>query len=511
MKTTFTLQEFFQDSELKVDFNSKLKRANFNSFVKMLKVFKLRTNANQNLILSALVEKSLTSKNKDSVFLFCKTFEAVNLGISRSTLERFFFKLITLGIIVKIASKEIETSKTISAYAFNADKLQEFMDSELKFNAYYKSIFGDEKKQKSMVSEKDKIEYLENLVKALKQEVAIRDDKIMELQKGQKIYDEAEVEALNEQNSELREKLAGMVEACDKLANELKVRVDDNLASLEAENAKLKEELSKAKNIENLQESQEYQDLIESNVMLKSTALRLSNENEELRKEIERIKAENSNTDDSEKVKELNERLMNAVQTFKQQKAEIEALKQQKAEIEALKQQPKKMDLLEEEYESKVAAIVELQNAGIDELKNRIKELEAEVANNKNAENVSISLGEFVEKALPELNKNLNPMMREIIAEDLRKMAVDFTKQYAKDSSQAQQDINNETRYETIDELVPNGLELLEKREAPKPIHVESYSDEQEKIESDEQEKIKPIKLDKNGYSPVWEQDDLPF
>lgn len=537
MKTTFTLQEFFQDSELKVDFNSKLKRANFNSFVKMLKVFRLRTNANQNLILSALVEKSLTSKNKDSVFLFCKTFEAVNLGISRSTLERFFFKLITLGIIVKIASKEIETSKTISAYAFNADKLQEFMDSELKFNAYYKSIFGDEKKQKSMVSEKDKIEYLENLVKALKQEVAIRDDKIMELQKGQKIYDEAEVEALNEQNSELREKLAGMVEACDKLANELKVRVDDNLASLEAENAKLKEELSKAKNIENLQESQEYQDLeVESK-------LRLSN-NEELRKEIERIKAENSNTDDSEKVKELNERLMNAVQTFKQQKAEIEALKQQKAEIEALKQQPsnddiekirkesdekyrekynemlrtqwdgklqKKMDLLEEEYESKVAAIVELQNAGIDELKNRIKELEAEVANNKNAENVSISLGEFVEKALPELNKNLNPMMREIIAEDLRKMAVDFTKQYAKDSSQAQQDINNETRYETIDELVPNGLELLEKREAPKPIHVESYSDEQEKIESDEQEKIKPIKLDKNGYPPVWEQDDLPF
>lgn len=504
MKTTFTLQEFFQDSELKVDFNSKLKRANFNSFVKMLKVFKLRTNANQNLILSALVEKSLTSKNKDSVFLFCKTFEAVNLGISRSTLERFFFKLITLGIIVKIASKEIETSKTINAYAFNADKLQEFMDSELKFNAYYKSIFGDEKKKKSMVSEKDKIEYLENLVKALKQEVAIRDDKIMELQKGQKIYDEAEVEALNEQNSELREKLAGMVEACDKLANELKVRVDDNLASLEAENAKLKEELSKAKNIENLQESQEYQDLIESNVMLESKALRLSNENEELRKEIERIKAENSNTDDSEKVKELNERLMNAVQTFKQQKAEIEALKQQKAEIEALKQQPsnddiekirkesdekyrekynemlrtqwdgklqKKMDLLEEEYESKVAAIVELQNAGIDELKNRIKELEAEVANNKNAENVSISLGEFVEKALPELNKNLNPMMREIIAEDLRKMAVDFTKQYAKDSS----------------------------------------SDEQEKIESDEQEKIKPIKLDKNGYPPVWEQDDLPF
>lgn len=534
MKTTFTLQEFFQDSELKVDFNSKLKRANFNSFVKMLKVFKLRTNANQNLILSALVEKSLTSKNKDSVFLFCKTFEAVNLGISRSTLERFFFKLITLGIIVKIASKEIETSKTISAYAFNADKLQEFMDSELKFNAYYKSIFGDEKKQKSMVSEKDKIEYLENLVKALKQEVAIRDDKIMELQKGQKIYDEAEVEALNEQNSELREKLAGMVEACDKLANELKVRADDNLASLEAENAKLKEELSKAKNIENLQESQEYQDLIESNVMLKSTALRLSNENEELRKEIERIKAENSNTDDSEKVKELNERLMNAVQTFKQQKAEIEALKQQPSndDIEKIRKESdekyrekynemlrtqwdgklqKKMDLLEEEYESKVAAIVELQNAGIDELKNRIKELEAEVANNKNAENVSISLGEFVEKALPELNKNLNPMMREIIAEDLRKMAVDFTKQYAKDSSQAQQDINNETRYETIDELIPNGLELLEKREAPKPIHVESYSDEQEKIESDEQEKIKPIKLDKNGYPPVWEQDDLPF
>lgn len=524
MKTTFTLQEFFQDSELKVGFNSKLKRANFNSFVKMLKAFRLRTNANQNLILSALVEKSLTSKNKDSVFLFCKTYEAVNLGISRSTLERFFSKLIALGIIVKIASKEIETDKTINAYAFNADKLQEFMDSELKFNTYYKSILGDDKKQKSMVTEKDKIEYLENLVEALKQEVAIRDDKIMELQKGQRIYDEAEVEALNEQNGVLREKLAGMVEAYEKLANDLKVRVDDSFVQLEAENAKLKEELSKAKNIENLQESQEYKDLVESNVMLESTALRLSNENEELRKELERIKSENSNIDDSERVKELEDSLEKARQTFLQQKAEIEALKQQSsnADEEKMREELDKEyyqryteklrtqwdgklkeaeDKISKKYELMMAETIDLQNAGINRLNDRIKELEAEVANNKNAENVSISLGEFVEKALPELNKNLNPMMREIIANDLRKMAVDFTKQYAKDSSQGQQNNNSETRYKTIDELVPNREELLRKREAPKPIEPSS----------DDEEKVKPIELDKNGYPPVWTQDDLPF
>lgn len=522
MKNTFTLQELFQDSELKVDFNSKLKRANFNSFVKMLKVFRLRTNANQNLILSALVEKSLTSKNKDSVFLFCKTHEAVNLGISRSTLERFFSKLIALGIIVKIASKKIEADKTINAYAFNADKLQEFMGSELKFNTYYKSIFGDEKKQKSMVSEKDKIEYLENLVEALKQEVAIRDDKIMELQKGQKIYDEAEVEALNEQNSELREKLAEMVEAYDKLANDLKVRVD-SLVPLEAENAKLKEELSKAKNIENLQESQEYQDLIESNVMLESTALRLSNENDELRKELERIKTENGNADDSEKVKELEDRLRNAVITFKQQKAEIEALRQQSnnVDIEKIREELEKEikekynkqlrtqwdgklqkaeDLIFKKYEDRLAATIELQNAGIEEFKNRIKELETEVENSKNAKGVSISLEEFVEKTLPELNKNLNPMMREIIASDLRKMSSYFTKQYAKDLSQSQQENNSETSF-NVEQFVPK--ELLEKKESVKPIPVEPYSDEKEK----------PYipKLDENGHPQVWEQDDLPF
>lgn len=523
MKTTFTLQEFFQDSELKVDFNSRLKRANFNSFVKMLKAFRLKTNANQNLILSNLVEKSLTSENKDSVFLFCKTHEAVNLGISRSTLERFFSKIIALGIIVKVASKEIETNKTINAYAFNADKLQEFMDSELKFNTYYKSIFGDEKKQKSMVSEKDKIEYLENLVEALKQEITIRDDKIMELQKGQKIYDEAEVEALNEQNSELREKLAGMVEAYDKLANDLKVRVD-SLVPLEAENAKLKEELSKANNIENLQESQEYQDLVKSNVMLESTALRLSNENEELRKRLEKIKAENGNTDDSERVKELENRLENASQIFKQQKSEIEALRQQSSNVD-IKKIEKESDekfrakynemlrtewngklqeeknRLSEEYESRLTAAVELQNAGIKGLKDRIKELELEVANSKNAKGVNISLDDFVEKALPKLNENLNPMMREVIANDLRKMAIDFTKQYAKDSSQTQQDGNNEIGFNGSEQLVPK--ELLDEKEPVKPIPVEPYSDEEEKTEL--------VKLDKNGHPPVWEQDDLPF
>ena len=551
MNTNFTLQKFFQDSELQVEFNSKLEASKFNSFVKMFKVFRLRTNANQNLILSALVEKSLKSENKDSVFLFCKTFEAVSLGISRSTLERFFVKLTELGIIVKVASKEIEAEKTINAYAFNTDKLQEFMASELKFNAYYKSVFGDEKKTKSRVSESDKIQYLENLVEALREEVKIRDEKIMELQKGEAIYNEAEVEALNNQNSELREKLAKMTEAYEKLGNELKAKVD-SLAPLTLENEKLKEELSKAQNVEKLEDSQEYKDLAESNRMLEDTALRVSKENEELKAELERVKAEKGNANDSEKVKELEARLEKAKEVFLRQKRENEVLSEQCSNPDVLKARDDYNEMLrtewngklkareaqlKEEYElklakeidTKLAEVVNFNNANIEtlkkeneELKSKNEELKSELENSKNenlnAKGVPFTLEGFVDRVMPQIVKHLNPTQKAEVENTFKRMARDLVECWAKNPNKTPDEIFKEVidteaeaeaafpyieptneiptskqedlGFKTAAESMPKGL--FEKREV-KP-------------------KITATENDKGNLTPpTWTQEDLPF
>ncbi len=411
-KMNFTLQKFFQDSELQVDFNSKLEASKFDSFVKMLKIFRLRTNANQNLILSALVEKSLKSENKDSVFLFCNKYESENLGISRSTLQRFLSKLVKLGIIVKVASKEIEVEKTINAYAFNIDKFQDFMSSRLKFNDYYKTIFVEDEEE-AKPSRKDIIQYLEKLVEELREEIKIRDEKIMELQKGEAIYNEAEVEALNNQNSELREKLAGMTEAYEKLANELKIKVD-SLAPIALENEELKAELERVK------------------------------------AELERVKAEKGNANDSEKARELEVRLKKAAEVYIVQKKEIELLKEQCNNPDVLKAREdynkmlktqwngdlqREKDRLTREKEAQLAEVVSFNNANIERLKNENAELMSKLKNSEslNAKGVPFTLEDFVDKVMPQIVHHLNPTQKAEVENTFKSMARSLTECYEKD------------------------------------------------------------------------------
>lgn len=509
----FTLQNFFQDSELQVEFNSKLGASKFNSFVKMFKIFRLRTNANQNLILSALVEKSLKSENKDSIFLFCKTFEAVNLGVSRSTLERFFEKLTKLGIVVKVASKEIEAEKKINAYAFNADKLQEFIASELKFNAYYKSVFGNnDKKQKSSVSEKDKIQYLENLVEALREEVKIRDEKIMELQKGEAIYNEAEVEALEVQNTKLREKLQEMIEAYERLGEKHK-ELGERYAKLES---------------------------AESNRLLESTASRLADENEELKRKIESKELENRNVEtESErekdkKIQELESSLEKAREIFKSQESRIKSLLMGEGvdvvEIEArikkdteakanailqeygvktkarMKEQKDEIDRLINERESFVKEITELKELEVTQLKEKVAKLESENLANKNAKGVPFTLEQFVDKVMPQIVHHLNPTQKAEVENTFKRMARLLTECYEKDP--------NKEPERAIKEIIDIEAEAEAEAEATFP-----YIEPTNELPASEQEdsgfKAAAESMQKNDKEnltpPTWTQEDLPF
>lgn len=516
-KMNFTLQNFFQDSELQVDFNSKLEASKFDSFVKMFKIFRLRTNANQNLILSALVEKSLKSENKDSTFLFCSKYESENLGISRSTLQRFLSKLVKLGIIVKVASKEIEAEKTINAYAFNIDKFQEFMSSRLKFNDYYKTIFVEDEEE-TKPSRKDIIQYLEKLVEELREEIKIRDEKIMELQKGEAIYNEAEVEALNNQNSELREKLAGITEAYEKLANELKTKVD-SLAPLALENEKLKEELSKAQNVEKLEDSQEYKDLAESNRMLEDKALRVSKENEELKAELERVKAEKGNANDSEKARELEARLKKAAEVYIVQKKEIELLKEQCNNPDVLKAREdynkmlktqwngdlqREKDRLVREKEAQLAEVVSFNNANIERLKNENAELKSKLENSEslNAKGVPFTLEDFVDKVMPQIVHHLNPTQRAEVENTFKSMARSLTECYEKDP--------NKEPERAIKEVIEAEAEA----EAAFP-YIESTNELPASEQEDSGFKTAAESMPKNDKEnltpPTWTQEDLPF
>lgn len=516
-KMNFTLQNFFQDSELQVDFNSKLEASKFDSFVKMFKIFRLRTNANQNLILSALVEKSLKSENKDSTFLFCSKYESENLGISRSTLQRFLSKLVKLGIIVKVASKEIEAEKTINAYAFNIDKFQEFMSSRLKFNDYYKTIFVEEEEE-TKPSRKDIIQYLEKLVEELREEIKIRDEKIMELQKGEAIYNEAEVEALNNQNSELREKLAGITEAYEKLANELKTKVD-SLAPLALENEKLKEELSKAQNVEKLEDSQEYKDLAESNRMLEDKALRVSKENEELKAELERVKAEKGNANDSEKARELEARLKKAAEVYIVQKKEIELLKEQCNNPDVLKAREdynkmlktqwngdlqREKDRLVREKEAQLAEVVSFNNANIERLKNENAELKSKLENSEslNAKGVPFTLEDFVDKVMPQIVHHLNPTQRAEVENTFKSMARSLTECYEKDP--------NKEPERAIKEVIEAEAEAEAAFPYIEPTN-ELPASEQEDSGFKTAAESMPKNDKENLTPPTWAQEDLPF
>lgn len=184
----------------------------------------------------------------------------------------------------------------------------------------------------------------------------------------------------------LKEKLLKIISDYDKIENEFKVQVD-SLTSLQLENEKLKEELSNTANVENLKDSQEFKDLAESNQMLEATTLRVTQENEVLRAELEKLKS----------------RLETARNIFKNQKSKIESLE-----------------------------------LDIKQLQVKIKELEFKSSAN-NINGLPFSLNEFLNKALPMCNNFLNPRQREKVGEILKAFSKDLVECYKSDSKQQKQ------------------------------------------------------------------------
>ncbi len=485
----YSLQKLFQDSELSVEFNSKLQKEKFNSFNKTLKAFSLCMNANQNLIMSSLVEKSLNSEN--GVFLFVKTYEAISLGISRSTIDRFLKQIQDLQILIKVAEKEIQeegSTKEFIAYAINADALETFLETNLKLNKYYKSIFGETKKKEKSDNSK---------IIALLDEIEIRDEKIKELEKmivdlkqGEAVYDSKDVEALESQNTQLREKLQEMVEAYERLGDKhkelgeryAKLESADNEATaiLVAKNQHLEKLVEESKTIQNVTDSQEYKDLAESNRLLESTANRLAKENEELKNKIENCNVE-TESEKEQKIQELESRLEKAKEVFKSQKGQIESLSNDKSanilEIEArikeeteakanailrdydkrtkarMEEQKEKINELTKEnneltkennelknnMDKAVLGIRDLKDVEIQQLKETIAKLESERQANKNAKGVPFTLEEFVDKALPQVVNHLNPTQRTIIENEFKRIGRHLTECYEKDYKEPQQ------------------------------------------------------------------------
>lgn len=200
----------------------------------------------------------------------------------------------------------------------------------------------------------------------------------------------------------LKEKLLEIISDYDKIENEFKVQVD-SLASLQLENEKLKEELSNTANVENLKDSQEFKDLTESNQMLEATTLRVTQENEVLRAELEKIKSGKVVANESEDIKELKSRLETARNIFKNQKSKIESLE-----------------------------------LDIKQLQVKIKELESKSSAN-NINGLPFSLNEFLNKALPMCNNFLNPRQREKVGEILKAFSKDLVECYKSDSKQQKQ------------------------------------------------------------------------
>lgn len=207
----------------------------------------------------------------------------------------------------------------------------------------------------------------------------------------------------------LKEKLLEIISDYDKIENEFKVQVD-SLASLQLENEKLKEELSNTANVENLKDSQEFKDLAESNQMLEATTLRVTQENEVLRAELEKIKSGKVVANESEDIQELKSRLETARNIFKNQKSKIESLE---LNIKRAK-----------EYS--------------EQLQVKIKELESKSSAN-NINGLPFSLNEFLDKALPMCNNFLNPRQREKVGEILKAFSKDLVECYKSDSKQQKQ------------------------------------------------------------------------
>lgn len=209
----------------------------------------------------------------------------------------------------------------------------------------------------------------------------------------------------------LKEKLLEIISDYDKIENEFKVQVD-SLASLQLENEKLKEELSNTANVENLKDSQEFKDLTESNQMLEATTLRVTQENEVLRAELEKIKSGKVVANESEDIQELKSRLETARNIFKNQKSKIESLE---LDIKRAK-----------EYS-------EIKEKEAEQLQVKIKELEFKSSNNING--LPFSLNEFLDKC----NNFLNPRQREKVGEILKAFSKDLVECYKSDSKQQKQ------------------------------------------------------------------------
>lgn len=211
----------------------------------------------------------------------------------------------------------------------------------------------------------------------------------------------------------LKEKLLEIISDYDKIENEFKVQVD-SLTSLQLENEKLKEELSNTANVENLKDSQEFKDLTESNQMLEATTLRVTQENEVLRAELEKIKSGKVVANESEDIQELHSKLETARNIFKNQKSKIESLE---LDIKRAK-----------EYS-------EIKEKEAEQLQVKIKELESK----NNINGLPFSLNEFLDKALPMCNNVLNPRQREKVGEILKSFSQDLVECYKSDSKQQKQ------------------------------------------------------------------------
>lgn len=207
----------------------------------------------------------------------------------------------------------------------------------------------------------------------------------------------------------LKEKLLEIISDYDKIENEFKVQVD-SFTSLQLENEKLKEELSNTANVENLKDSQEFKDLAESNQMLEATTLRVTQENEVLRAELEKIKSGKVVANESEDIQELKSRLETARNIFKNQKSKIESLE---------------LNIKTKEKEA-------------EQLQVKIKELEFKSSAN-NINGLPFSLNEFLDKALPMCNNFLNPRQREKVGEILKAFSKDLVECYKSDSKQQKQ------------------------------------------------------------------------
>lgn len=213
----------------------------------------------------------------------------------------------------------------------------------------------------------------------------------------------------------LKEKLLEIISDYDKIENEFKVQVD-SLASLQLENEKLKEELSNTANVENLKDSQEFKDLAESNQMLEATTLRVTQENEVLRAELEKIKSGKVVANESE-IQELKSKLETARNIFKNQKSKIESLE---------------LDI------KRVKEYSETKEKEAEQLQVKIKELESKSSAN-NINGLPFSLNEFLDKALPMCNNFLNPRQREKVGEILKAFSKDLVECYKSDSKQQKQ------------------------------------------------------------------------